>query len=192
MYSSQNKDILFLIYGSEKSIFTLTDVAMLAGEADFGSLNKKLNYYVHQGKLQNPVRGIYAKSGYKATELCCRLYTPSYISLEYVLQQAGIIFQYDERITAISYLSRNLEIAGQTYKYRKIKGEILICTQGIQQINQVNIATPERAFLDLMYLNSHYYFDNISPLNKELVEQLLEIYQNKRLSHRVHKLLSYG
>ena len=162
----------------------------LVGETNFQSLNKKLNYYVRTGKLQNPRKGIYTKPNYNPEELACTIYTPSYISLEYVLQKAGILFQYDSRITAVSYLSRTIEVAGQIYLFRKIKGEILLNTVGvIRQDNHINIAIAERAFLDLLYLNTDYYFDNLNPLNKQLVYKFLPIYQSKALSVRVNKLL---
>ncbi len=77
---------------------------MLIGESEFKKLNERLNYHVRKGKLLRPRKGIYVKPGYKAEELACTLYTPSYISLEYVLQKAGVIFQYDDRITAVSYI----------------------------------------------------------------------------------------
>ncbi|MEG1573442.1 MAG: hypothetical protein RR328_07845, partial [Bacteroidales bacterium] len=139
-----------------------------------------------------PRKGIYAKSNYNPEELACSLYTPSYISLEYVLQKAGVVFQYDERITTVSYLSRSIEIEGQTYAYRKIKGEILVITDGIIRNSNINIATPERAFLDLIYLNKEYYFDNLNPLDKELINKLLPIYNSKTLTARVKKLLQNG
>jgi hypothetical protein len=189
MSGSQNKDILFAIYSNVKSVFTLTDVAMLTGESNFNSLNGKLNYYVRTGKVVRPRKGIYAKAGYNPEELACVLYTPSYISLEYVLQKAGVIFQYDERITSISYLSRTVKVENQTYAYRKVKGEILIVTEGINQIGNVNIASPERAFLDTMYLNKEYHFDNLSLLNKKIIYRLLLIYRSKTLTARVQKLI---
>ena len=57
----------------------------------FQSLNKKLNYYVLMGKLLNPRRGIYTKPDYNPEELACVVYTPSYISLEYVMQKSGLM-----------------------------------------------------------------------------------------------------
>jgi hypothetical protein len=163
---------------------------MIAGETNFQSLNKKLNYYVRTGKLQNPRRGLYAKPGYQPEELACTIYTPSYISLEYVLQKAGIVFQYDPRITSVSYLSRNIEVDDKEYKFRKVKGSVLINTMGlIGQANQVNIASPERAFLDLVYLEKEYYFDNLNPLNNKLIDQLLPLYQSQALIRKVTKLL---
>ena len=122
--------------------------------------------------------------------MACTLYTPSYISLEYVLQKAGIIFQYDERITAVSYLSRSVDIEGRTYAYRKIKGEILIVTQGITQTDNINIATPERAFIDILYLDKEYHFDNMNPLDKNLITKLLPAFNSKTLTATVKKVLA--
>ncbi|MCA1758934.1 MAG: hypothetical protein LC658_04110 [Bacteroidales bacterium] len=166
---------------------------MLTGETNFQSLNKKLNYHVKTGKLQNPRKGIYTKPNYNREEMACTVFTPSYISLEYVLQKAGVLFQYDSRITAICNLSRTIEIENQTYIFRKIKSGLLITTTGIlQKENQVNIATAERALLDLVYLNSESYFDNLNPLNKEAVFKLLPIYQSQTMNERIIKLFKNG
>ena len=190
MNSSRNSDLILSIFSDARTVFSLNDIAMLIGESDFKKLNERLNYYVRKGKLLRPRKGVYVKPNYNPEELVCLLYTPSYISLEYVLQKAGVVFQYDERITAVSYLSRSIDIEGRTCAYRKIKGEILIVTQGISQIGNVNIATPERAFLDILYLNATYYFDNLNPLDKNLITKLLPIYNSKTLTARVKKLLA--
>ena len=187
MFGSQNNNMLYEILNDSRTVFTLPDIAMLAGESNFESINDKINYYVKTNRLNRPRKGIYTKSNYNPLELACRLYTPSYISLEYVLQQAGIIFQYDSAITAVSYLSRKLSIDKNEYSYRKIKNEIIVDTTGIEQINNVNIATPERAFLDTLYLNSNYYFDNVRLLDRERIAQLLPIYGSKALDARVKK-----
>jgi len=191
MNGSQNikNNILLSVFKEIQTVFRLRDIALILGEKDFESLNKKLNYYVRTGKLLNPRKGIYAKPNYSSEELACVLYTPSYISLEYVLQKAGVLFQFDSRITSISYLSRNIEIEDKNLIYRKIKGEIMANTRGIvRQIDQVNIASSERAFLDLLYLNKTYYFDNLNPLNKAKIYDLLPIYMSKALTDRVKKL----
>ncbi len=193
MIGSQNKknDIILAIFKDNRTIFRLIDIAMLAGESNFQSLNKKMNYAVRTGKLQNPRKGIYAKPGYNPEELACSIYLPSYISLEYVLQKSGIVFQYDPRITVVSYLSRNIKVENRAYAFRKIKSSVLIDTTGIiRQDNHINIASAERAFLDLLYLEKNYYFDNLNPLNKELIYKLLLLYKSKALSLRVTKLLN--
>ncbi len=192
MYSSpkQEKDIILNIFNDARTVFRLNDIAMLLGETNFDSLNKRLNYFVRAGKLKNPSKGIYAKSVYNLEELACRIYIPSYISLEYVLQKAGVVFQYNSQISTISYLSRSIDIEGNIFTYRKIKGEIMVDTNGIMRLeNGVNIATPERAFLDVLYLNANYNFDNLNPLNKELIIKLLPIYNSKTMNKRVKKIL---
>jgi len=188
MFSSQ-KDIIWLIYNNSSTVFTMNSVALLSGETDFQSLNQKLNYYVRTGKLLNPRKGIYAKPDYDPLELTCLLYTPSYISLEYVLQKAGVLFQYDSRITAVSYLSRSLEFDNVSISYRKIKNEILIDLAGISRVGNINIATPERSFLDMLYLNSSYYFDNVQSLDAALIHRLLPLYGSKVLTKRAHKYI---
>ncbi|HNX12386.1 MAG TPA: hypothetical protein PKH68_05300 [Paludibacteraceae bacterium] len=188
MFSSQKTDVLFTIYNNNRTVYTFSNIALLTGESNAAKLSNKLNYYVHSGKLLNPRKGIYAKNNYNPEELACLLYTPSYISLEYVLQKAGVIFQYDEKITAVSYLSRTVEIDKNVYQYRKIKNEILIDMSGIIRSNNLNIATPERAFLDVMYLNASYYFDNINSLNKNIIYELLPVYNSKILTERINNI----
>ena len=195
MFSSQisNQDILISVYKDERSVFRLNDIALLVGETNFQSLNKKLNYYVRRGKLDNPRKGIYTKPEYNPEELACLIYTPSYISLNYVLQKAGVVFQYDSGITAVSYLSRSFKVDETTLIYHKIKGEVLVNTSGINRLeNQVNIASTERAFLDIMYLNTEYYFDNLNSLSKKSINKLLPIYQSNALTKRVEKILQNG
>ena len=187
--SSQNQ-ILLDLYKDKASVFTMSGIAMAYGRGlERNTLKNRMFGYVRRGEILNPRKGIYAKPGYDEKELSCLLYTPSYISLEYVLQRSGIIFQYSDDITAIGNLSRTLEIDGEVYQYRKIKGEILVDTTGIVREGNVNIATPERAFLDTLYLDSNYYFDNPSSLDKEKVLSLLPIYSSKTIERRVAKIL---
>lgn len=187
--NSSQKDLIFQLYSSSQTVFTLRGIALMTGESQEGTLARRINYHVRNGKLLNLRKGIYAKPGYNPEEFACLLFKPSYISLEYVLQKAGVVFQYDSRLTSVSYLSRAVEVDGHEYQYRRIKGEILVETKGIEQRNTINIATTERAFLDVMYLNPDYYFDNLNPLNRKRVFELLPIYQSKRMTARVSKLL---
>lgn len=186
---NQNRDWLLQVYQSPRSVFSLADIALLTGESDPISLTKKIHYQVGKGNLKNPRKGLYTKPIYDPAALACTLYTPSYLSLDYVLQKEGIIFQYDSAITAVSYLSRVVEIDGWEIKYRKIKDAVLLNTTGIiSNPNGLNIATKERAFLDMLYLNGEMYFDSINTLNKKTVLDLLPIYESKALEKRVKKM----
>jgi len=187
---NDNKNWLLQLYQSPRSVFGLPDVALITGESDAVSLIKKLHYQVGKGNLKNPRKGIYTKPNYEPTVLACTLYTPSYLSLDFVLQKEGIVFQYDSTITAISYLSRTIEIEGLRIKYCKLKDAILFNTTGvISYPSGLNIASKERAFMDMLYLNGAMYFDSLHTINKKLVYELLPIYGSKVLEKRVNKLL---
>ena len=188
MVGETNKDIIFELYKNSRTVFKIMDIALILDIEKATTLRKKLNYYVQTGKLLNPRRGFYAKEDYKPEELACLLYPPTYISLEYVLQRAGVIFQYDSAITNVSYLTRETEIDNQTFRYRQIKGEILTNTAGIVlNKDNINIATPERAFLDILYLNKRFYFDNLHALDKQKIAELLPIYNSQTLVKMVNK-----
>lgn len=193
MTGSHTENILLAIYQDNRSVFLLKDVAMLTGHADRLALGKKLNYYVKTGKLLNPRKGIYARPGYTPEELACRVYTPSYISVEYVLQRAGVIFQFDDSVTSMSYLSRRIQVDEQAYVYHKIKDPTLTNLQGIiRKPNGINIATPERALLDKLYLNPQAYIDNLNIIDKEKAMALLDIYNNMALEKNIKKRLKDG
>jgi hypothetical protein len=194
MYSSyieekNPKNLVFAVYQDKRRVFNLKDIALLTGETRFIALNQKLNYYVKTGKLLNPRRGIYAKPDFTVEELACKIYRPSYISLEYVLQRAGIVFQFDSCITLASTLCREIRYRDRIFSYRKIKGETLIQTGGIEMGDTVSIASPERAFLDMLYLDPDYYFDKPGGLNHEQVFNLLPVYKSKALTARVKRIL---
>ena len=190
MVGEKKENIIFELYKKSRTVFRINDIAMLMGKEKGDTLYKILNYYVKTGKLLNPRRGFYAKAGYKPEELGCLLYPPTYILLEYVLQRAGVVFQYDSAITNVSYLTREVKIDNQTFRYRQMKGEILVNTAGIiLNKDNINIATPERAFLDMIYLNGAMYFDYLRPLKRDLIKQILPIYNSKIFNERVKNIL---
>ena len=188
---SSQKNILEVILNSSRSVFNIQSLRIMTECKNSQKLTQSLHYYVKEGKICNPRRGIYTKATYNEQEMACSLFRPAYISLEYVLQRAGVVFQYDDAITCVSYLNRIVEIDDKTYQFRIINPELWIGMEGIRQDDNILIATPERAFLDMVYLSAgNGYFDNLHPLNKTKVKQLLPLYQSKVLTERVIKLLN--
>lgn len=180
------KDLIYTLYKDKRTVFTFNEIAMLMDESDHAKLKNKINYYVTKNKIKNLRRGIYAKEGYSAEELACKIFKPSYISLDYVLQKEGLIFQYNPGITGISYLSRKIMVEEKNITYRKLKNTILIDTSGINTSDTgINIAKPERAFLDTLYFNQNYYFDSFSNLDKDVVYELLPLYRSVALNKRL-------
>lgn len=185
---SSRENIMIAISSSPRTAFNTKSIALLLNEKRDLLLTKKLNYYVQKGLLLNPRKGVYTKINPNMEELAGLVFVPSYISLQYVLQKAGVVFQYDSAITSVSYLNREIEMCGQTFRYNQVKKEIAYNLEGIERRDNINIATPERALLDMMYLNSECYFDNIDGINKRKIAQLLSIYQSPRLNERVKEL----
>lgn len=189
----ERKDFILEVYKDKRTVFKLSDIALLFPLEDNNYLSDRVGYYVQTGRMLNPRKGIYAKPGYNPLELANILYTPSYVSLEYVLQQAGVVFQYDSRCTSVSYLSREVVIDGKTFSYRRIREDCIMDMTGITRTSDhVNMATPERAFLDMLYLNKDFYVDNVNLLDKQLIGRILPAYKSAALEKRVAKLLQNG
>ncbi|MEJ2600605.1 MAG: type IV toxin-antitoxin system AbiEi family antitoxin domain-containing protein [Anaerolineales bacterium] len=177
---------LSAILRSNKTVFSTKDIALLWNEPSTAATRVRLNYYVKKGDLYRIRKGLYAKDrNYNKLELATRIFTPSYVSFETVLAQEGLIFQYYNQIFVASYLVREITVDQQTYTFRKIKTGVLINTIGIENVNETSIATKERAFLDALYVNADYQFDNLRSLNWEKVFEILPIYRNQRMAIKV-------
>src|SRR3990167_2108355 len=141
------------------------------------NLISKIKYYAKEGSLIRLTRGVFAKNKeYEAKELATSIYTPSYISFETVLREAGIIFQHHDSIFVAGPYPMTKKIDVHTITFRKLK---------------YSIATPERAFLDTIYLSPKFHFDNLRSINWELCFELAKIYDNKQLIKRVAEYQKY-
>lgn len=174
---------------SKATVFSFKELLLLSGEKP-GTLMQRLNYYVKKGVLHGVRRGLYAKDKeYNKLELATKIYTPSYVSFETVLAQEGIIFQYYTSIFVATYQTRAIVCDNQQYEFRKIKDAILTNAAGIKNKEFYFIASKERAFLDTLYLNKEYHFDNLSLLDFDKVLALLPIYKNKRMEKQVARYI---
>lgn len=181
-------EYLDILLRSPKTIFSTKDVALLWGEKSETAARVRLSYYVKNGTLARVHRGLYAKDkNFDKFELANKIYTPSYISFETVLAKAGIVFQFYGQIFVASYVTREIKADGQTYAYKRIRDSILTNHLGLEAKNNYHIASPERAFLDVVYSSKGYHFDNLSPLNWDKVFEILPIYKNKSMEKRVKK-----
>lgn len=176
------------ILRSPQTVFTFNDVALLWRETNTKSIISKVNYYIKIGQLVRIRKGIYAKdNSYNRMELASRIYTPAYISFETVLTRSGINFQFYNRIFVASYLTREIKVNDQVYEYKKIKDSILVNPIGIKNTDGIMIATKERAFLDTLYIRGNYHFDNLDGINWEIVNEILPIYNNKRMNKNINE-----
>jgi len=181
------KDYILKLMRSKNTVFTTNDICLLWGESNTIFVKKKIYRYLKAGKMYSICRGIYAKDRhYNKYEFATKIYTPSYISLETVLAKAGIIFQLYGQIFIASYLTREIIADGQNYLFKRIKESILTNKIGIDVENNYYIASPERAFLDVIYLNKDYHFDNLINIDWDKVYKILPIYGgNKRMEKKI-------
>ena len=181
------KDYILDLMRSKNTVFTFKDLILIWGESNVNFVKKKIHRYVKAGRMNAVRRGIYSKDkNYDKYELATKIYTPSYVSLETVLGAAGITFQLYGQIFVVSYTTKEIECDEQKYVYKKIKDTILTNQAGLESRENYNIASPERAFLDVVYLHKDYHFDNLSALNWEKVNEILPIYGgNKRMAKMV-------
>lgn len=186
------KDYILDIMRSKKTVFTFKDLILLWGESDINFVKKKIHRYVKAGRMNSIRKGIYSKDkNYNHFELATRIYTPSYISFETVLTRTGINFQHYGNIFVASYLTREIEADGQKISFVRIKDYVLSNTIGIEHINEVAIATKERAFLDRIYVSKDYHFDNLDVLDWDKIFEILPIYRNQRMNKKVQEYFEY-
>ncbi len=182
-------NLILKLYQRDQTVFSISEVALISGGLKRENLKARMNYYAGKGFLKNVRKGIYTKPDYNPMELATKIYTPSYISLETVLEKDGVIFQDYKTIFLVSYLTRRIEVDGQEFEYRRIKEEILLNDGGIIEEGNYAKASAERAFLDCLYLYKNYDFDNIDVLDKKKVLAFLPIYRSKKLGQKLKKFL---
>jgi len=172
-----------------KTVFSVSDIYQIFSHLNKFSLRNLISRMGKQWLLQNIRKGIRALPKFNEYELANTMQKPSYISLETVLYQEGIIFQdYGTTLYSIGAKTQDHKIQWKIYSYKTIKPEIALDPLGIDHNHGYAIATLERALCDRVYLTPGYYFDNLRSINREKVEEIAQIYGNKRLLLDIAKL----
>jgi len=187
------ENLILKLYKIPKTVFTTKDIALIWSIRDINNLKSKIAYYVKKGNLTRLRRGIFIKDkNYNLKELVTSIYIPSYISFETVLREEGVIFQHHKAVFAASYLSREIKCDNKKIIYRKLKDEILLNNSGIIMNEKFNVASRERAFMDMIYLFTSYHFDNLSKIDWDKCFELANIYNNEALIKRLNKYYKYA
>lgn len=176
------------ILDSWKSVFTKKDLEKILDLKSKDALDKFLYRSKKTWILKNIFYGIYVLKNYNVLELACKIKKKSYISLETVLKEKGVIFQYYEKLFLISDNSLEKNVDDKTFCYKKIKDEILLNQLWLIHKKNYIIASLERAICDRIYLTKNYYFDNCDQVNFEKLEEISKIYKNNRVILEVKKL----
>lgn len=163
------------------ALFRYADVAKFVSNP-----NVFLTRAVKTGHVARIARGVYYntfKEAPRVEEVACYLRTPSYISCEWALNYHGVILQVPVVCTVITLSAsvgkRNkINYRGVVIEYSKISEDLF---SGYEVKEGFNMATPEKALLDTLYLRGNI------PFADELELDRLDIAKLKALAESYPK-----
>ncbi len=179
---------------------------LLAGNVDPKLIRIQLSRWVKAGKIYQLRRGIYAIAPpYQRRQphpflVANHLQKASYVSLQSALSFYGLIPEVVNITTSVSTgRPERLETPLGTYEFRHIKTELLFGYRMAELGEQsALIATPEKALLDLIYLQpggdttvylKELRLQNTEKLNKDLLRNQSEKFNTPKLQNAVKGIL---
>jgi len=169
----------------------------------------QLTRWAKQGKVLRLKRGLYTlpasrrKGPLSLRWLANTLYSPSYLSLEYVLSWHDLI---PERVSAITSVTprktQTFENPLGHFVYQTLKQELFFGFEEREDEHQTRIlmATPEKALLDYIYLyprwkstsefaEQNIRLQNMDSLNKKLLKKYAKKFCSPKITRAVEVLL---
>ena len=145
-------------------VFHTGDLANLWRISNKNTLYTTIKRYVEHNLLFRIHKGFYAIKDPKNIDPLLlgvkAMHGNVYVSTETILAEEGIIQQHIPAITLISTLSKRFSILDHEYQSRQLTDSFLYQSKGITTLaSGVRKANQERAIADLLYFNSHAYFD---------------------------------
>jgi len=175
-----------------KNYFTLNDLKKIS-QLDDPSLKVTVSRLVKSGQLIKLGHRFYSLDVFKINweKLACEIYTPSYLSFEWVLARHNILSQQPMHLTLATIKRTKLvKFKDKNIFYHHLRPDLF---WGYKQDEKIFIAEPEKAFLDLVYLSLNGYakFDveemNLGLLDKNKLKKYLKRFKNKKLDKLILK-----
>jgi len=157
---------------TSKKIFSLNDLKVLSGD-NTSTVSVQLSRLSRMGMVKNPVKGWYLNpfNTPSMEELSMVLRTPSYLSLEYALSRHGILSQDVHTYTLVTTkLPHTYRSDESIFEYHQIKRSLF---WGYSTEGNVNIADPEKALLDLIYIR---YSKNKEGNEEQMMSMIDDMY----------------
>ncbi|MCX6745936.1 MAG: type IV toxin-antitoxin system AbiEi family antitoxin domain-containing protein [Candidatus Parcubacteria bacterium] len=179
------------IKGKKLFIFTAADIRTLFGISKVAAA-ALLHRYKKRGFILQVKRGLYVFPDLLPPDVYVanKLYSPSYISLEFALAYHRVIPETVYEITSVTTkATRRFDVKAlkKIFSYRKIK-KTAYTGYGVQKQNDISfyIADAEKAFVDANYLRMRNKqkpisrFDN-DKINKDKALKYAYLFGNKKL-----------
>ncbi len=168
----------------------------------------QIAFWVKRGYIRKIKKGLYvltsAVNKIDSVVLASKIYNPSYLSLEYVLNYYGIIPDIPGTYTSVTTRkTESFKNEFGNYSYQKIKEGLFIGYRVVKKDNlSYNIATPEKALMDYLYLNKNKFvadfdfwrelrIDEDFKFNREEIEKYKKLFKNKKVNLLIDNLLEY-
>ena len=179
-------------------VFSYSDLSSIVSSGSTVQNSRIISRLVRDGLLTKIQRGLYTVSEFDLWLLASRIEPDCYISMDTLLAKEAIITTIPKRVVSAVCLNKRKK------RITTSKGDILYHSLNedlffgiIALKNGVKVATPEKAYLDLLYYyqkGTRYAIDpltevNISKLNKSLLMKYIKSYKNPKFVNFVKGLL---
>lgn len=146
-------ELLKIMGDLNKPFFTVADLEKITGLSRT-SLYVTLKRWVENGVLERIAPGIYKAmlTDLSIEKIASQLYVPNYLSFESALARHGILNLIPHSLTlATTRKTKRYTLGNQDVEFRQISPMLFF---GFEMKSGINIAVPEKAFLDQVYFFS--------------------------------------
>lgn len=188
--------------------FETRELKLILGEKFNNTTIINLGNWVEKGYLIMVRRGLYVLSGFEkqidSMVFASKIYSPSYISMESALSFYGIIPEAVFTITSVSTRkTKRFNTPVGNFSYQKIKKEAFGGHETRKQQGvSFNLALPEKAVVDFLYLNRNvlngsreqfegYRFDEEFKFNKKRLLDFAKAFDNKKLMFLINNFINF-
>lgn len=169
-------------------VFGLADAARIIGkDRKYTTL-----FLSRNSKIRSAVGGIYYTENATEYDIASRIVYPSYVSLISALRFHNLTEQMPHIIYVLSYKRHRPipDLKGFRVEFKRIKKEMMY---GYGRVDDVFVASPEKAVIDMIYLNEFVDYAEEAIESGKLDYPLLEEYAArsgvKTLENKVKKLI---
>ncbi|HBI16906.1 MAG TPA: hypothetical protein DDY52_01985 [Candidatus Moranbacteria bacterium] len=159
-------------------------------------------FWIRKGYLTKVKDGLYMLSHMKdevnPMVFAGKIYDPSYLSMEFALNYYGIIPDIPGTYTSVtSRTTKYFKNSFGNFTYQKVRPEFFTGYETKNEKNiSFNIATPEKALVDYLYLNKNKIKDDINFWKEMRIDEdfkfkykKIDLYKNLINDKKVNKLI---
>jgi len=169
---------------------------------DQKNIINQIAFWLNKGYLKKVKRGVYilnkTKNEINPMVFAGKIYSPSYLSMEFALNYYGIIPDIPGTYTSVtSRTTKYFKNDFGNFIYQKVKSEFFTGYETKNEKNiSFNIATPEKALVDYLYLNKNKIKDDFEFWKEMRIDEdfkfkskKLDLYKNLINDKKVNKLI---